>query len=134
MPASKLPRPTRRAARWTDTTGYEVTEAAQINSLPNEPLDIAITPAGKGEYLPTKGKFKEGEDARRHKFTREECQKGYQNAINSLLRRFPGCDPHFLMCAIVGTTPWHKLPEIQYLMQRDEPLTNAEALRLFARS
>ena len=39
MPASKLPRPLRRAARWMDTTAYEVTETAQINALPDEPLD-----------------------------------------------------------------------------------------------
>ncbi len=60
MPASKIPRPLRRAARWTDTTAYEVTEAAKINSLPDTPLPYELTLAGRGEYLPTQGKFKEG--------------------------------------------------------------------------
>ena len=87
MPASKLPRPLRRTARWTDTTAYEITEAAQINSLPDEPLDIEITPAGRGEYLPTAGKFipGKGKDERRHTFSREECSLGGHSAAFNLL-------------------------------------------------
>ena len=56
-----------------------------------------------------RGKFQKGDDPRRHKFTRAECQKGYQAAWQSLERRFPGCDPHFLMCAIISSRPWHLL-------------------------
>jgi hypothetical protein len=64
--------------------------------MPTEPIPYAVTRRGQGEYLPTQGAFRKGEDDRRHIFTREECQKGYRNAVESLLRRFPGCDPHFL--------------------------------------
>ena len=49
--------------------------------------------------------FVKGHDPRRHIFTRQECQKGYEAAWNSLTRRFPGCDPHFLLCAIMGSKP-----------------------------
>ena len=56
-----------------------------------------------------RGSFKPGPDARRHQFTREECALGYQRAMESLDRRFPGCDPHFLMCAITGAKPWYTL-------------------------
>ena len=86
MPASKLPRPLRRAeSRWT---AYEVTEAAQINALPAEPLDIEITPAGKGDYLPTQGKFIPGKDERRHTFSFEECSLGGHVSAFTLLTRY----------------------------------------------
>ena len=90
MPASKLPRPLRRAARWTDTTGYEVTEAAQINALPDTPIEYDITPAGRGEYLPTQGKFipGKGKDERRHTFSREECSLGGHVAAFTLITRY----------------------------------------------
>lgn len=84
---------------------------------------------GAQEY---KGKFKPGHDPRRHTFTREECQKGYAAAEASLEARFPG-QGHFLMCALLKCKPWHQLPEIQHLIRRDEPLTDDEAVRMFAR-
>lgn len=49
--------------------------------------------------------FQKGHDARRHIFTREECRRGFEAAWASLERRFPGCDPHFLLCAICGSRP-----------------------------
>jgi hypothetical protein len=79
------------------------------------------------------GKFKPGPDPRRHVFTREECMRGYHAAIASLERRYPGCDPHFLMCAIMGSRPWYRLPQIRALMSRSKPLDDAEIWRLFAR-
>lgn len=82
---------------------------------------------------PHAGRFRTGEDPRRHRFTREECCRGYEAAWQSLERRFPGCDPHFLLCALIGSRPWHTLPEVHALLERDEPLTDAEALRLFGR-
>lgn len=36
-----------------------------------------------------KGKFQKGFDARRHVFTQEECQAGFQAAIDSLVTRYP---------------------------------------------
>ena len=80
-----------------------------------------------------RGRFKPGHDPRRHIFTREECERGYQAALESLDRRFPGCDPHFLMCAIIGSRPWYTLPMFRELADRDEPLDDARAVRLFAR-
>jgi len=81
----------------------------------------------------TCGRFRPGYDPRRHYFTREECQRGYRAAMESLERRFPGCDAHFLMCAIIGSRPWHTLPEIRQLLERDEPPDDEEACALFAR-
>jgi len=61
-----------------------------------------------------RGRFAPGPDPRRHQFTIEECKrggiKGYEAAWQSLERRFPGCDPHFLLCAILGSKPWYTLP------------------------
>ena len=37
-----------------------------------------------------KGKFQKGPDARRHKFSQEECRKGFQSALDSLVTRYPG--------------------------------------------
>ncbi len=87
--------------------------------------------AQEGKYK-FKGKFKAGYDDRRHNFTNEECRRGYAAAEQSLEARFPGRG-HFLLCAIVGAKPWHTLPEMQALMQRDEPLSDAEAVQMFAR-
>jgi hypothetical protein len=56
------------------------------------------------------GRFQAGHDPRRHVFTREECLRGYEAACASLLRRFPGCDPHFLMCAIMGSKAGYGWP------------------------
>ncbi|HLV81465.1 MAG TPA: hypothetical protein VKT32_14360 [Chthonomonadaceae bacterium] len=65
------------------------------------------------ERKPNPGWFQPGYDPRRHEFTLEECReggiKGYQAAWQSLERRFPGCDPHFLLCAILGSKPWYML-------------------------
>ncbi len=80
-----------------------------------------------------RGQFRAGPDPRRHRFTPEECRRGFQAAEESLARRFPGADPHFLMCALIGSKPWHTLPEMQRLLDRDEPISDAEALRLFCR-
>jgi hypothetical protein len=35
------------------------------------------------------GQFRKGFDVRRHKFTREECQDGFQAALVSIVTRFP---------------------------------------------
>jgi hypothetical protein len=51
------------------------------------------------------GRFRPGHDPRRHTFTRDECRRGYEAACASLERRFPGCDSHFLICAIMGSKP-----------------------------
>lgn len=80
------------------------------------------------------GAFRKGHDERRHEFTREECRKGgvigYQRATESLLRRYPGCDPHFLMCAIVGAKRWYELPQVQSLTGQE---TSVELFATFAR-
>lgn len=36
-----------------------------------------------------KGQFQKGFDPRRHVFTREECQKGFWAAIDSIVDRYP---------------------------------------------
>lgn len=76
------------------------------------------------------GKFKAGYDPRRHVFTREECVRGFQAAEASLQRRFPGCDTHFLMCAIIGSKPWYTLPIITSLTGNE---TEEDIARLFGR-
>lgn len=35
------------------------------------------------------GQFRTGHDPRRHKFTREECQRGFWAAIDSIIARYP---------------------------------------------
>lgn len=84
-----------------------------------------------------KGAFKKGEDNRRHILTHEEKSRGGVNgfaaAWKSLETRFPGCDPHFLLCAILGSKRWDQLPEIQDLIRRDEPLCADAALARFMR-
>lgn len=62
------------------------------------------------------GRFRPGYDPRRHCFTREECQRGFRAAEESLSRRYPGCDTHFLMCAIIGSRPWFLLPNLTALI------------------
>jgi hypothetical protein len=39
---------------------------------------------------PNSGQFKKGADPRRHRFTREECQRGFWRAIESIVTRHPG--------------------------------------------
>jgi len=38
---------------------------------------------------PNSGQFRKGHDPRRHRFTREECQRGFWNAITSIVIRHP---------------------------------------------
>jgi hypothetical protein len=76
------------------------------------------------------GHFQKGHDPRRHTFTREECERGFKAAEESIARRYPGCDPHFMMCAMIGSKPWFLLPEITALLR---PLDDEEALALFGR-
>jgi len=38
---------------------------------------------------PNKGSFKKGPDARRHKFTQDECVKGFWSALESIVIRHP---------------------------------------------
>jgi hypothetical protein len=53
------------------------------------PSDIQIvsTPA-PADNFPT-GRFKKGHDPRRHKFTSEECSRGFWAAIESIIARYP---------------------------------------------
>jgi len=71
---------------------------------------------GHADNDQSSGPAQTGPDPRRHQFTLEECRrggmKGYEAAWQSLERRFPGCDPHFLLCAILGSRPWYTLPGI----------------------
>ena len=60
--------------------------------------------------MKNRGWFQRGQDSRRHTFTREECRRGFKAAEESLQRRYPGCDVHFLMCAIIGCKPWNEAP------------------------
>lgn len=41
------------------------------------------------DYKQNKGRFTKGDDPRRHKFTREECQAGFWAAIESVASRYP---------------------------------------------
>jgi hypothetical protein len=45
-----------------------------------------ITPT---ETRKNRGRFKPGPDPRRHQFTVEECQRGFLNAITSIITRYP---------------------------------------------
>ncbi len=38
---------------------------------------------------PNAGQFKKGADPRRHKFTRDECSKGFWAAVESIVTRYP---------------------------------------------
>ena len=38
---------------------------------------------------PNRGQFRRGPDLRRHHFTREECQRGFWRAMESIIARFP---------------------------------------------
>lgn len=40
-------------------------------------------------YAETRGRFRKGFDERRHRFTRDECQRGFWNAITSIITRHP---------------------------------------------
>jgi hypothetical protein len=35
------------------------------------------------------GRFRKGFDARRHRFTKDECSKGFWHAIESIITRYP---------------------------------------------
>lgn len=52
-------------------------------TLPKDEIEIVSTPPA---YT---GKFKKGYDPRRHKFTRDECSRGFWNAITSIITRHP---------------------------------------------
>jgi hypothetical protein len=52
-----------------------------------------------------KGRFQKGHDPRRHTFSREECQRGFVAALESIERRYPGADGHFIMCGLIGSKP-----------------------------
>lgn len=38
---------------------------------------------------PNRGQFRRGPDPRRHRFTRDECQRGFWAAIYSIIARYP---------------------------------------------
>ena len=78
-----------RPARCKQTADYELTEQGYITTLPNTPIEYTVTPAGKGHYLPTKGKFLQGEDDRRHTFNFEECSLGGNVSALSLMIAYP---------------------------------------------
>jgi hypothetical protein len=75
------------------------------------------------------GRFQLGHDPRRHTFTREECRRGYEAACASLERRFPGCDSHFLMCAILNSKGGYGWPTPDAVTG----LTDEETAARFAR-
>jgi hypothetical protein len=46
------------------------------------------------------GRFQKGADPRRHKFTREECQRGFWAAVESIVNRYPeavNADGHMVL-------------------------------------
>lgn len=45
--------------------------------------------------VPNRGRFKKGADPRRHKFTTEECQRGFWAAIVSIITRHPDAIDHY---------------------------------------
>jgi len=45
-----------------------------------------ITPT---ETRENRGRFRPGPDPRRHRFTKDECSRGFWNAIYSLVERYP---------------------------------------------
>ena len=67
---------------------YAPTAAGQQTVMPTEPIPFEVTRRGQGEYLPTQGKFREGEDDRRHTFTELECRIGGHVAAFTLLTRY----------------------------------------------
>ncbi len=55
---------------------------------------------------PNSGQFKKGHDPRRHKFTTEERQRGFWNAIYSIVRRYPdaiGPDGRHMACHFLNS-------------------------------
>lgn len=58
-----------------------------IPTLFPDEIVIVSTPAPQDNF-PT-GRFKKGFDPRRHRFTRSECQAGFQAAIESIIVRYP---------------------------------------------
>lgn len=47
-----------------------------------------VETAPPADNFPT-GRFKKGHDPRRHKFTRDECSRGFWAAIESITARYP---------------------------------------------
>ena len=37
-----------------------------------------------------RGQFKRGPDPRRHRFTKDECSRGFWRALESIVTRYPG--------------------------------------------
>jgi len=55
----------------------------------------------KQTKLPNGGRFQKGADPRRHKFSTEECQAGFQAALVSIITRYPnaiGADGRHMAC------------------------------------
>jgi hypothetical protein len=72
-------------------------EAYWIPAEPQQPIDynFSLTPP---IY---RGKFKKGFDSRRHKFTPEDCSKGFWAAIESIIIRHPNAimpDGRHIVC------------------------------------
>jgi hypothetical protein len=49
----------------------------------------AMTTPTQTDRPKNRGRFKPGHDPRRHRFTTEECQRGFWNAIYSIVERYP---------------------------------------------
>ena len=50
---------------------------------------------------PNGGQFKPGPDPRRHRFTRDECVKGFWAAVFSIIQRYPAaldCSGRHMAC------------------------------------
>lgn len=48
-----------------------------------------------------RGRFRKGPDPRRHRFTVEECQRGFWSAVFSIVARYPdaiGADGRHMAC------------------------------------
>lgn len=68
----------------------------------------------------------------RYEFTTEDRRKGFRNAVESIERRFPGADGHFLMCAKIGSKPLHKFMLEQIKCGIIKPdMTDDDVLRTF---
>jgi len=51
------------------------------------------------------GHFRKGYDARRHTFTREECQAGFWAAIESIMARYPAAITSYHAHMVVNFLP-----------------------------
>ena len=53
-------------------------------------MSAAVETQEQTEAAPiNKGRFQKGYDARRHKFTRDECSAGFWAAVESIVNRYP---------------------------------------------